>query len=356
MNTAITRAKGSGAGTAGVTHPHHPKGLRVAILGAGLMGRWHADAARAVGAKVVAVADPDFDAARRVAGRQATVHAGLEPLLDSARPDVLHICSPSATHPEAIALALDRGVAVLVEKPLAATASETQHFYAMSRAAGVLLCPVHQYAFQDCLAPVIAAPSRCGTVERVALVFQSAGAATVSPDAWPGVAADILPHPLAILQRLWPDYAQMAEDWTVSALGPGGWRLSNAAGPAHADITISLAARPTEASLTVWGSEGAWEVDLFHGFARFRDGTATRASKALRPLVDGLGLFGHAAANLMGRAIRREAAYPGLRALVARTYAAVADPEQVPIRPEEAIAVAEIRDRFLATVTRGGPR
>lgn len=320
------------------------------------MGRWHAHAARAVGAQVVAVADPDLDAARRVAGRQATVHAALEPLLDSARPDILHVCSPSATHPEALAQTLERGVAVLVEKPLAATASETRRLYALAREAGVSLCPVHQYAFQDCLAPVVAAPSRCGTVERVALVFQSAGAETAPPDAWPRVAADILPHPLAILQRLWPDHAQVAEDWTVSALGPGGWRLSNAAGPAHADITISLSARPTEASLTVWGSAGAWEVDLFHGFARFRDGTATRASKALRPLADGLGLFGHAAANLMGRAVRREVAYPGLRTLVARTYAAVADPDQVPIRPEEAIAVAEVRDSFLAAVTNGDPQ
>jgi len=330
---------------AGVTVP------RVAILGAGLMGRWHAHAARAVGAQVVAVADPDQVAARRVAGRAAAIHPGLEALLESHRPDVLHICSPSETHMQALSVALAHGVPVMVEKPLATTAAETRHLFGLAQQAGVPLCPVHQYAFQSCLAPLRTDPGRCGTLERVELVFHSAGAAGAAPGTWPVIAADILPHPLAILQRLWPEVALDEVDWTVTALRPGSWRLSAPLGPAHAAITISLAARPTQASLSLWGAAGAWEVDLFHGFSRFRDGTATRRSKALRPLADALGLFGHAAANLVGRAIRREAAYPGLRTLIAQFYGALRGQNALPIRPKDAIAVAEIRDRFLARTT-----
>jgi predicted dehydrogenase len=346
----------TGTGTVKVTKPFQATGRhgpRVAILGAGLMGRWHAHAARAVGGRIIGVADPNLDAARRVAGPRASVYPGLEAMLDSDRPDVLHICSPSATHLPALTQALDRGVPVLVEKPLAASAAETRDLYEVSKRAGVLLCPVHQYAFQDCLAPVCATPSRCGTVQRIELVFHSAGATDVDPSEWPQTAADILPHPFAILYRLIPDHAQAVADWNITALEPGGWRLSAQIGSVHAVITISLTARPTEASLTVWGTEGAWEVDLFHGFARFRDGVATRRSKALRPLADGLGLLRHATGNLVGRAVRREAAYPGLRTLIAQAYAALDGQADPPILPEEAIAVAEMRDNFLAATAKG---
>ncbi len=317
------------------------------------MGRWHAHAARAVGGQVIAVADPDLSAARRVAGHAATVHSGLDAMLDSHRPDALHICSPSGTHVQALSLAVSQRVPVLVEKPLATTASETRHLFDLARRAGVALCPVHQYAFQDCLTQIAADPGRGGTPERIDLVFHSAGAVAAAPADWPMIVADILPHPGAILQRLLPDAALDRADWTVTALGPGSWRLSAMLGSVHATITISLAARPTQASLSVWGTAGAWDVDLFHGFARFRDGTATQRSKALRPLVDAVGLFGHAATNLVGRAVRRETAYPGLRSLIAQFYGAIGGRNALPIRPEEAIAVAELRDLFLARVTSG---
>ena len=58
-------------------------GPRFAIVGAGLMGRWHADAGVRAGGRLVAICDPDSEAARELAGRrrQISLHSQLAPLL-----------------------------------------------------------------------------------------------------------------------------------------------------------------------------------------------------------------------------------------------------------------------------------
>ena len=51
----------------------------------------------------------------------------------------------------------------------------------------------------------------------------------------------------------------------------------------------------------------------------------------------------------MRRAARGETAYPGLRELIRRTYASIADEAPPPITPEETLAVAAARDAILAS-------
>lgn len=331
-------------------------GPRVAILGAGLMGRWHAHAARSVGANVVAVADPVRARAVAVAGNNTPVFSDLETMFQDRMPDVLHVCSPSETHVAAIRHAVSCGVHLLVEKPLAASADETREILELAASEGVSLCPVHQYAFQSCVERVLSGLNRCGTPELVEMSFFSAGGANSAEELYPEIAADILPHPVAISQRIWPDIDIETLRWSVLPMGRGGWQLAAPAGAALLRINLSLLARPTQASLSIWGPGGAWEADLFHGFSRFRTGSATRNSKILRPIADAVGLFGMATGNLALRAIRREMAYPGLRDLMAAFYRAIAGSGSMPVPAEKALGVAVLRDTFLAHVAGSGPR
>ncbi|RMI42742.1 Gfo/Idh/MocA family protein [Streptomyces triticirhizae] len=96
--------------------------LGVAVLGAGTMG---ADHVRRVdqlvsGARVVAVADPDEARAAALAAGIDGCRAFPEPLaaLDAAGVDAVLIASPGPAHEEALLAALDRGLAVLCEKPM----------------------------------------------------------------------------------------------------------------------------------------------------------------------------------------------------------------------------------------------
>src|SRR5688572_10263370 len=91
--------------------------LKVAIFGCGKMGMNHARAIQACpGAALVAVADPQADPAtlRGTLPADARWFASATELLDSIKPDVVHIVTPPATHADLATLCLTRGAHVYV--------------------------------------------------------------------------------------------------------------------------------------------------------------------------------------------------------------------------------------------------
>lgn len=316
------------------------------------MGRWHAHAARRAGARVVAVADPD---AARAAALAPVTYRDLPEMLAATTPDLLHLCTPTATHGALLRLAAERGVHAFAEKPLAANLAETRALLNAAEAAGTRLCPVHQYAFQSSIETILRDRDRIGDPVLIELTFYSAGAVGYPAAAHPGVAADILPHPLSILQRLCPGTLPAAADWQMGQSGSGTFTLQTVMAGALVRITLSLTARPTRATLDLYGTRGAFAADLFHDYVFFRDGTASRRSKITRPLRDGAGHLGHAALNLAARALRGETAYPGLTALCARVYASLDGHSPVPIAARQIIEVAALRDDFIARTTGSAP-
>jgi predicted dehydrogenase len=105
------------------------KRLRIALAGAGAISHYHLIAWANDGrAEVVAVCDPDLERARtRAAEAGATrVYARLDEALAEGGIDAVDIASPRATHAELVRLAVDHGVAVLCQKPLARTLAEAE--------------------------------------------------------------------------------------------------------------------------------------------------------------------------------------------------------------------------------------
>lgn len=322
--------------------------LRAGIVGAGLMGRWHAASVGRAGGTVVAVADVQEEQAQALARRHsARWFRTAAEMVETVDLDVVHVCTPLATHAGMVKQALAHGMHVVVEKPLAPTAEETTKLLEWAGQQGCLVCPVHQFPFQQGMqAVVLPQQPRLGTLVRVHLTFHSAGAEGGDAAQQDAVVADILPHPLSLVQGLFAE-SITEMDWQVTHPGPGALTALGALAGATVSVDISMAARPTVAMMQLHGTEGTMHVNLFHGYAFFEPGTVSRAQKIRAPLVKAQRQFIVAAVNLGRRAVRLEPAYPGLRTLLQRFYQAVKQQAAPPFSPQQIVEVAQVRDHLI---------
>jgi myo-inositol 2-dehydrogenase/D-chiro-inositol 1-dehydrogenase len=103
--------------------------LRVGVIGAGVMGRGHAEFIRdhISEARVVAVSDVDSERVHGLAddlGADVTTFSSADDLINSGLVDALIIASPDALHVSQLRSALDAGLPTLCEKPIATTLSD----------------------------------------------------------------------------------------------------------------------------------------------------------------------------------------------------------------------------------------
>ena len=332
----------------------------VIIVGAGLMGRWHCRTAHKLGARVIGIVDRDLEAARALTrdapGAMAT--ASVELALADEAPSVAHVCTPTAAHFDAALALVEAGVHVLVEKPLCQSAAQAERLIAAAAPSSVILCPVHQYAFQNGVARAEAWLRELGTMRRIQFDIRSAGADGASAERRAAVIDEILPHPISILQRLLPG-APLAElDWRVTRSGDGEYSAHAATSDVAISISISLNARPTCFRTSVLADGGAIDIDGFHGFATLaRGGAASRASKLLGPFSQSLGTLTTASLNLARRALEREPAYPGLAALVRAFYRAAGSggSQPAPISAHDTVANMQAWERLRGDSARTAP-
>lgn len=118
-------------------HPHPMTGVsrtsgfdgkpRIAVIGVGWIGYRHAKyCASYANCELVGVSDPGPAAAKVGAELCVPSFASAEDLLDNVKPDGVIIATPTQLHLETAGRALERSVAVLIEKPIADTAANAR--------------------------------------------------------------------------------------------------------------------------------------------------------------------------------------------------------------------------------------
>ena len=177
--------------------------LRAGVIGLGAMGANHARVlAELPGVELAAVADSDprrLDAVTR--GRTLRGYAGHRRLLDEEPLDLAVIAVPTRAHGEVAADVIARGVAVLVEKPLAATLDEGTRLRDLAAAAGVAMTVGHVERFN----PAVIELKRRLMLGELGRVFQ-VHARRVGP--FPervrdvGVVMDLAPHDIDVMRFL----------------------------------------------------------------------------------------------------------------------------------------------------------
>jgi predicted dehydrogenase len=119
--------------------------VRVAVIGVGAMGRNHARVLSELpGVVLVGVADSDHAIAESAAtrfGGHAYTH--YEALFDAEKPAAVTIAVPTVDHLSVALAAIQRGIHVLIEKPIALTVEEGLQIIAAAQAAQVCLMVGH---------------------------------------------------------------------------------------------------------------------------------------------------------------------------------------------------------------------
>ncbi|MGX9355704.1 NAD-dependent epimerase/dehydratase family protein [Roseobacteraceae bacterium S113] len=120
---------------------------KVAIIGAGYIATWHADAIRATpGASLTAVCDVSATAAEGfAAGYGLRAFTSVEDLIASNSVDAVHITTPPHLHADLAVQCLEAGLHVLVEKPVAESAADTARIAEAARASGATFAAGHNF-------------------------------------------------------------------------------------------------------------------------------------------------------------------------------------------------------------------
>lgn len=156
--------------------------MRVAVIGAGSMGAFHADLLSAMPDVELFVVDVDAPRASMVAGRTGGSAIGLEKAMERA--EALVVATPPEYHAAAVEVALERSIHVLCEKPLTADLASSIAVAEQAAASGAHL----EVGFQRRHDPGYVALREAVRGQRIHLVRLTAMDPRFEPpglDAWP---------------------------------------------------------------------------------------------------------------------------------------------------------------------------
>ena len=231
--------------------------LKVAVIGVGHLGQAHARILAGMGGvELVGVADVSAAQAQAVADRhgcRAYCHFG--PLLDQV--DAACVVVPTSHHHAVAAAFLDRGVPLLVEKPLAPTVEQADDL--VRRARGTVLQVGHVERFNPAFEALSGRPLRPKFVE-----CERHGPFTGrSTDI--GAVLDLMVHDLDLLAALDGSLAVGVEAMGITVFG-GHEDLVNAritfASGCVAHVTASRVAPRPKRRMRIWAAEGYAGLDF----------------------------------------------------------------------------------------------
>lgn len=122
--------------------------LRAGIIGGGFMGEVHARSIRIAGAEIAGIASSNLDRARDAAARVGVDRAATaEELISDPHIDVIHVCTPNASHVPLARAAIAAGKHVICEKPIGISLDEATQLTAEVEASDRLLTVPFAYRF-----------------------------------------------------------------------------------------------------------------------------------------------------------------------------------------------------------------
>jgi len=332
------------------------------VVGAGYISVYHFEVLKEIeGVEVHAVCDPDLERAREMARRfVAPIACASVAELDPGEIDAAHVVVPPEHHVAVARELLEKGISVLLEKPLALRAADVEPLANLAAEKGLLLAANHNAlfhpAFQELLRRL-----RSGAIGRVEHVQLTLSVPLRQLDAgdfthWMfreprNIVFEQAPHPFSQITAL----IGAPRDVQVSVMGqrelnPGQpfvdrWLVAGKGERGTCELYMAFGQDFKQETVRVLGTDGSLEADLTHTLfseerkskwldfwnsflAGWRRGTALREG-ARR------GLF-HYLRQTLGLGRREDAFFAGMRGSIRAFHAAFRRNELPPASAEHA--------------------
>ncbi|MEL6158183.1 MAG: Gfo/Idh/MocA family oxidoreductase [Cyanobacteria bacterium J06627_32] len=343
--------------------------LKSAVIGTGVISKQHlsflqeSDRANIVGVCDLSPAAAGYAAETFGASAAYTNYAQM---LEMAKPDVVHILTPPKTHFPIATDCLKAGAHVICEKPVAPSYSEFKDLWQISQACDRVLIEDHNYRFNAPIRAIqsLVASGDLGDIHeveiRITLNVRSGGRyadinlPSPSHKMPAGVIHDFITHLCYLVIHFLPDtqFERITAAWSnhgqddlfkyddLDALLIGG--------KSHARARFSCYNGPECFGVTVRGSQGYAETDLFQPYLRCVKPRI--GGKQLSPLVNhfvnGCSLVGSSFRNFRNK-VMQQTPYEGLHYLLGQTYAAISAGQAPPISFEDMARTSQLVEALL---------
>lgn len=247
--------------------------LRVAVIGAGHLGRIHARIAAGLEeVELVAVADP-VEAARNSVAQEANTRAVADYRELVGEVEAAIVATPTALHHSIGMELLGCGVPLLIEKPIALTSEQANDLVTLARQKNIALQVGHVERFNPALTAVAADvrdPKYIDATRTSGYTFRSTDI---------GVVMDVMIHDLDIVLSLAKSSVEDVQAIGISVLGGhedmATARLTFASG-CVANLTASRVSFQQKRSMSIFTSRGSASIN----FATF-EATVVRPSDSV---------------------------------------------------------------------------
>ena len=175
--------------------------MKVAVIGVGTMGRHHARVySELPEADLVAISDSDSIRAESTANKFGIrAYTDHREMLEKEKPDAVSVVVPTAMHEKVGLDALDAGVHILIEKPIAATIEEGMHLIEKARAMKKQLMIGHVVRFDPAL-QALKQKLDAGELGRIYQIFCRRAGPFPTRIQDVGVVIDLAPHDVDVMR------------------------------------------------------------------------------------------------------------------------------------------------------------
>lgn len=342
--------------------------LRAALIGTGKISEEHLKfLSRDARATPVGVCDLSPSLARYAATRfeAGAPFTDYRAMLAEARPDVVHVLTPPHTHVPIVTDCLQAGAHVIVEKPAAPTVAEASALWDLAERSGKRLIENHNYRFNTPIQRMLGAvrEGSIGDVRevevRMCLGIRGKGGRYAdenlphpSHKLPAGVLHEFMTHLSYLVLAFLPSWDSASARWS----NHGGGTLFRyddvdaliLSGPAHARIRFSCAQSPDCFTVTVRGTRGWLETDLFQPHLSVV--VPRPGGQQLSPLANQVvrgSMFMRAGVRGFINKVLQHTPYEGLGTFLDRSYGAICGDGEAPVTRAESLAAATLIEALL---------